>query len=242
VLGVVDAAQQPLPPATNVIDGLLAHRDSDGALTMPRFLARKLWEWFAYPGPDVALLDELTVDFIANGFVVRDLLRAIFLHDEFYAARAKTETVRNPVEFAIHALRALNASTNATTLPDHLDAMGLALFDPPNVNGWPHGLAWLSSGLFLARLEFAQALAAGRDGTFKLVPKKLVPPGTSDPASTVDRILALLGMTAKTPPAARQALIDHFGGAPNVLDPVVLETKVRGAVMLALALPGFHVH
>ena len=37
------------------------------------------------------------------------------------------------------------------------------LFDPPGVNGWSNGLPWVSSGQFLARLEFAQALAAGRD-------------------------------------------------------------------------------
>ncbi len=86
-LGVVDATGALLPPATNVIDILLTHRDSDGALTMPRFLGKKLWEWFAYPNPSKTLIDEITVDFIANptadpkGFVVRDLLRAIFMHD-----------------------------------------------------------------------------------------------------------------------------------------------------------------
>jgi uncharacterized protein DUF1800 len=48
-LGVVDASGTPLPPATNAIDVLFQHRDSDGELTMPRFIAKKLWEYFAYP-------------------------------------------------------------------------------------------------------------------------------------------------------------------------------------------------
>ena len=54
VLGVVEnpggtapippEAQVPLGPAQNIIDILFTHRDSDGKLTMPRFLAKKLWE------------------------------------------------------------------------------------------------------------------------------------------------------------------------------------------------------
>ncbi len=111
VLGVVEnpggtapippEAQVPLGPAQNIIDILFTHRDSDGKLTMPRFLAKKLWEWFAYPKPSKALLDELTVDFIAGGFVVSDLLRAIFLHDEFYGAQAKAVVGEEPVRVRV---------------------------------------------------------------------------------------------------------------------------------------------
>src|SRR6185503_8255701 len=107
-------------------------------------------EYFAYPAPSKALLDELTAPFIASGFVIRELLRAIFMHDEFYSDAAKTSSVKNPCEFAFHAIRALKAKTNAETLPSLLAAMGMDLFDPPSVNGWNNGLAWLSSGQFLA--------------------------------------------------------------------------------------------
>jgi len=247
-LGVVDPAGVLLPPSTNVIDILLTHRDSTGALTMPRFLGKKLWEWFAYPDPPVALVDEITADFIANpsgapgGFVIRDLLRSIFMHDEFYGTQAKTSTVKNPCEFAFHAIRALKGKTNGKTLPDHLDAMGMDLFDPPGVNGWGHGLSWLSSGLFLARMNFAQALAAGRDSNLKLVPSKVIERTSQDATDVTDQLLAKLGVATHVPAGARQALIDYFEGASNFLDPLVLEQKVRGAVMLALSLPEFQVH
>jgi uncharacterized protein (DUF1800 family) len=247
-LGVVDAAGVLLPPATNVIDILFTHRDSDGALTMPRFLGKKLWEWFAYPNPSKALVDEITATFIANpsgdpkGFVIRDLVRAIFMHDEFYSVQAKTSSVKNPCEFAFHAIRALRAKTNGKALPGHLDAMGLDLFDPPGVNGWNHGLPWLSSGLFLARMKFAQALAAGRDSELRLTPAKVIDRTSTDAADVADQILARLGMAAHVPPGARQALVDYFEGATSFFDPDTLERKVRGAVMLALSMPEFHVH
>jgi uncharacterized protein (DUF1800 family) len=241
-LGIVDAAQQPLPAATNAIDKLFAHRDSDGQLTMPRFLAKKLWEWFGYPAPTKALLDELTGPFIAGGFVIRDLLRSIFTHDEFYTDAAKRSSIKNPVEFTMHAIRALRGKTNAKTLSDYMTEMGMELFEPPSVNGWANGLAWMSSGQFLARLQFAQALAAGRDSYLKLTPKKVINPRATSAAEVTDELLGKLGIASRVPADARQAIVDYFEGATNFLDEEVLERKVRGAVVLALGLPEFHIH
>lgn len=241
-LGVVDASGNLLPPATNVIDILFAHTDSDGALAMPRFLARKLWEYFAYPNPTKARVDELTGPFISGGFFIRDLLRAIFLHDDFYSDEAKSQSVKNPCEFAFHAIRATRASTSAKTLPDHLGNMGMDLFDPPTVNGWNNGLAWLSSGQFLARFEFAQTLAAGRSGDLKLSPTKLFDRSATSAGPVVDELLGKLGIAAQVPPDARQALVDYFEGATNFYDQTVVEKKVRGAIALMLDLPEFQIH
>ncbi|MFP6663190.1 MAG: DUF1800 domain-containing protein [Deltaproteobacteria bacterium] len=241
-LGVEQADGTLFPPATNVLDILLSHRDSDGELTAARFLGRKLWEYFAYPNPDKALVDELTTDFIAGGFVIGDLLRSIFLHDEFYSAAAKSSTVRNPVEFAIAAIRALEARGNMKELPLQLDNMGMRLFDPPSVNGWNQGLPWLSSGQFLARLEFAQKCASGRSSTLKMSPRKWIPKNASTADEVVDSLLARLQIQHAVPAAARQALVDYFAGATDFKDEEVLEKKVRGAVALALQLPEFQIH
>jgi uncharacterized protein (DUF1800 family) len=247
-LGVEDASGVPLPAAVNVIDILFTHRDTDtyrdpaGELTMPRFLARKMWEYFAYPAPAKELVDEIAAPFIAGGFIVRDLLRAIFLHDEFYSEAAKTRSVKNPCEFAFHAIRALRAKTNASTLPALLEAMGMTLFDPPNVNGWSNGLPWLSSGQFLARFEFAQLLAAGRDSALKLKPLRLYDLAATTAGEVVDAILVRLGIASRVPPPVRQELIDYFEGATNFTDLTVVEKKVRGAIALMLDLPEFQLH
>jgi uncharacterized protein (DUF1800 family) len=241
-IGVEDGSGNLLPAAQNVIDILFTHRDSDTALTMPRYLAKKLWEYFAYPAPSKTLLDGLTTTFIANGFVIADLLRSIFMHDEFYSEAAKTSSVKNPCEYAFHAIRAFKAKTNASTLPDHLEAMGMALFDPPTVNGWQNGLPWLSSGQFLSRLEFAQALAAGRDTALRITPTRLIDTQANNAGPVVDELLARLGVATRVPAGARQALIDYFQGATSFTDPTVLEKKVRGAVALVLALPEAHIH
>lgn len=239
-------ANGPLPPSSNVIDVLFAHRDSDGELTMPRFLARKLWEYFAYPNPSKALVDEIAAPFIAGGFLVKDLLRAMFLHDEFYSDQAKTSSVKNPVEYALSAMRATKASSNYSQIPAMLDAMGMDLFDPPSVNGWSNGLSWLSTGQFLNRFEFAQALAAGRDiKAIKMKPTQIFDDDATSADQVVDELLGVFGIAARVPAGARQALIDYLNDpAPPVSfsDPTVIEKKVRGVIALILQLPEFHIH
>ena len=241
-LGVEDPDGNLFPAATNILDILFTHRDSDGELTMPRFLGKNLWEFFAYPNPSKALIDEITSDFINGGFVINDLLNSIFFHDEFYSEEAKSSSVRNPAEFAISAIRALEARGNMNELPFQLDEMGMRLFDPPSVNGWNQGLAWLSSGQFLARLTFAQECAAGRENTLKVIPKKLVPKGADNATVVVDALLDRLQVEQAIPATARQALIDYFEGATDFSDHETLEKKVRGAVALILQLPEFQIH
>jgi uncharacterized protein (DUF1800 family) len=187
-------------------------------------------------------IDEVTGPFIAGGFVIADLLRAIFLHDDFYSDEAKSQSVKNPCEFAFSAIRATRASTNGKPLPAHLANMGMDLFDPPTVNGWNNGLAWLSSGQFLGRFEFAQTLAAGRAGDLKMSPARLFDRSAITAGAVVDDLLSKLGIAAQVPPDARQALVDYFEGATNFYDPTVIEKKVRGAIALMLDLPEFQIH
>lgn len=245
-IGFEDASGALLPPQYNVIDILFAHRDSDGELTMARFLAKKLWEYFAYPSPAKALIDEIAAPFIAGGFVIRDLLRAIFLHDEFYSEQAKTSSVKNPVEYALSAMRATKASSNYTQIPALLEAMGMDLFDPPSVNGWANGLSWLSTGQFLNRFEFAQTLAAGRDlKLIKMKPTQIFDDDATSADQVVDELLSVFGIASRVPAGARQALIDYLNDpAPptSFSDATVIERKVRGVISLILQLPEFHIH
>jgi uncharacterized protein (DUF1800 family) len=243
---VDDAGNLIADPNVNVIDILFAHRDSDGELTMPRYLARKLWEYFAYPLDGLtltdkkALLDSLTGDFIAGGFVVADLLRAIFMHEEFYGDTAKSSTVKNPCEFAVGAIRALKVQTDASPLPALLTEMGMELFNPPGVNGWNNGLPWLSSGQFLNRINCAHTIAQGNTLSLNLKITKLYPRRASTSAEVVDAVLGKLHLTV--PAGVRQSLIDYLEPFASPDETTWAETKVRELVELILALPEALVH
>ena len=240
VLGVESPEGTPFPPEQNVLDALFAHRDGGGRPTLARFLVRKLWAWFATPVADDALVDELSAGFVASGYVVGELLRALLTHDAFYAEAARHATPKNPVEFATQALLALGVKSNLKELPRLLSRMGMDLFDPPGVEGWQHGPAWLATSRYLARMELAQALASGRGKNgFPGFRFKLKLPLGATPDALVDDALGRLGLEVSAP--TRQRAIDYVseGGFGS---PEWLEKKWRGLFVLLLSLPESQVH
>jgi uncharacterized protein (DUF1800 family) len=242
-LGVEGADGVPFPPETNVLDALFSHRDTLGRPTLARFLARKLWAWFASPECDDELVMELASGFMASGYRVGELLRSLLTHDAFYSEEARSSTPKTPVDFALQALLALGAKPNWSLLWRPLRQLGMNLFDPPGVEGWTHGAAWLATSRYLGRMELAQAIASGRNAKtdfgktgFKFRPK-VAPDST--PTSLVDAALAQLGLEVS--PATRQQLIDYLSGGEFGSESWY-EMKLRGLFALLLSLPEFQVH
>ena len=134
--------------------------------TCARFLATKLWSFFAYPGPAAPLVDDLSAAFIASGMNVKALLRAIFLRPEFRLATTRVALVRSPVEWVVAAMRGLQLDA-ATLHPEWwLESIGQAPYQPPNVSGWKQNAAWISTSAQWAKGSFAgwarwKALDAG---------------------------------------------------------------------------------
>ncbi|MFN8543832.1 MAG: DUF1800 family protein [Candidatus Binatia bacterium] len=252
----------------NDVLGLVFDRTDDaGNNQVGMFLSKKLWTWYAYPAPAPgmkALLAQFASVFASNDFELTPLLRAMWTHDEFYGDRAKTRSVRNPVDYAVGALRALGIRASngkavggaARELGDQLRFMGMDLFEPPNVAGWPGGLTWINSGTLLARLEFAKDLAAADFGSMRLALDHIegLPLGQSsaDPAVVVDAVVAQLGLdTGPVPLSVAQiaALVAYAtdNGARTTLDLSDADTddariKVRGLVALALQTAEFMIH
>jgi hypothetical protein len=103
----------------------------------------------------------------------------------------------------------------------------------------------MSTGLFLSRWVVGQALAAGRTPQeYKLILRKLFDAdGTVE--GVVDGLLARLGIAARVPASARQALVGYLNDWPGTVDledETYVETKVRGVIALILELPELNVH
>jgi uncharacterized protein (DUF1800 family) len=126
--------------------------------TAARFMARKLWTFFAYPNPSVALVDELAGAFVASNLDVATLLRAIFLHPEFYSTQARQGLVRSPVEWVVACLTATGLTAAETNPQWWMETMGQQLFYPPNVAGWKNNAYWVNSTALWARADFARNL------------------------------------------------------------------------------------
>jgi hypothetical protein len=202
-----------------------------------------------------SLLAELAAVFEGADFELTPLLRAVWTHDEFYSDRAKSRMIRNPVDYVAQSMRALKVKGSAKFIGDANDElsekvtrMGMDLFEPPNVAGWPGGLDWISSGTLFERMLFAKDLGASDFGSsrVRLSDIETLPLGdpAADPGIVVDAVIHQLGFDGgplALNAAQRAALLDYATdhGLQTSLDlshegTLDAKHKVRGLIALVL--------
>jgi len=174
-----------------------------------RFIARKLWSYFAYPDPSDALVDELTVPYLAAGADIGALLRAILNHDEFYSAQARFGMVRGPVHWAVACAGEVAVSLSDVRPEQHLRQMGQLPFYPAGPDGWGVNGDWLSPVFTLARGEYAVRVATAAWGEEVL--RSLV---DASPSATVDRLEDELALP-RLGSVSRAALETHVRSVRN---------------------------
>jgi hypothetical protein len=108
--------------------------------------------------------------------------------------------------------------------------MGMPLFAPSNVGGWPGGRGWINPGTYFARANFVEhllTLAAGQ------LPALGVP-GRATPAALV---AALLDRALPGAPLAplQGPLVTYLGGATGPL-------KLAGLWRLVLSSPSYQLN
>src|SRR5262249_20597191 len=140
---------------------ILEHADADGSVS-GRFIGAKLWSFFAGRGVDDYLAGELRDVYVSSGRSIREVVRAILLHPEFYEAHTVKTWVRSPVEFAVAAIRMLEGQSDFSSPANALAGMGQSLFNPSDAKGWDWGTAWLNTGSLFARASLANTLASNR--------------------------------------------------------------------------------
>jgi uncharacterized protein (DUF1800 family) len=141
------------------------------------FIARKLWEYFAYPDPSAELVDELGAVFREAKYDIKALLRTVFTSREFYSERAMRQQIKSPAQYVVQLIDALDVNVFSesavsrygrqayTLLVLTMARMGQNLFYPPNVKGWEGNRAWINTNTLLARYNFAGFLINGRVDT-----------------------------------------------------------------------------
>lgn len=167
--------------ADSLVD-LLVRQDAH-----PKFLAARLWYRFGSvePLPD-ALRDKMTAAY-GSGHDVNAMLTAMFTDDAFLESRG--HLVKQPVEWAVGALRQLGVRPADVKVLGGVRAMGQVPLRPPSVGGWPGGTSWLTTSSLQVRMRLAAQIAAA------------VPQPTND-VDELGRILAVDRWTDRT----RQAL------------------------------------
>lgn len=130
-----------------------------------RFLASKIWSYFAGTQAPPAVLDALASEFRSSGLSIRTLVRAILLRPEFRSPDVRIGRVRSPIEWLVACTRVLGV-TAADAHPEwYLLDMGQEPFTPPNVSGWRSNGAWVSTSGVWARASFVSRLRWVATGT-----------------------------------------------------------------------------
>jgi len=168
------------------------------------FMARKLWEFFAYDNPAQNIVDDLANVFVANNLSVRELVRALLNRSEFYSAQAKQGSVRSPTEWVVSILVQTGLSAGAIGVFNHGESMGQRVFDPPNVAGWKTNNYWMTTSAISGRANLAKKVASmlRANGGFDDLQAMSV-------TQAVDHVITYFGL-APIAPITRQALIDAY--------------------------------
>ena len=138
----------------DVIEMLLARPETAD------FIVSKLWREFVSPTPDPREVKRIAAGFRGAGYDIKVALRGLLTSDAFYAAGNRGTLTKSPVDVVAGTLRTLAiAPASAAPYAAAAAAMGQALFAPPNVKGWPGGVAWINTGSLLARKQFLERVA-----------------------------------------------------------------------------------
>jgi len=154
-----------------------------------RFIARKIFRWFAHPEPSAAVVQSLANTFVASGMSIAALVRAVLEHDEFWGPQSRWAQIKSPTELMVSVARRSGLPVADMGLHWNMESMGQVLLSPPNVAGWGSGTDWLSTasawgrGRMMRGLRWRAADAGLLSGT-----------DTMSPTAAVQTILDFFGL------------------------------------------------
>jgi uncharacterized protein (DUF1800 family) len=128
----------------------------------PQYLARKLWEFYAFPNPSPEDIAPVVQALRESKFELKPALRVLFTSPTFYSERAKFALIQSPTELCVSTARTLGLTPNGLLVAGQLGKMGQELFQPPNVKGWPGGEQWITAATLFNRYNVCTALVEGK--------------------------------------------------------------------------------
>jgi hypothetical protein len=198
------------------------------------FIATKLVRRFVADEPPAALVEQVAQTFLETDGDIKNMLRVIFLSEEFATAPPK---LKRPYTFVISALRALNADiANYRPIRFALESMGQLPFNWAAPNGYPDvSAAWMSN--LLPRWNFALSLLKINFAGANVPVARLLEAGEIDNAADALDFFAGLIYGAPLETADHTLFADYIGSDPFQSRNTTL--RLRESIALMLAGPPF---
>jgi hypothetical protein len=141
-----------------------------------KFLVAKLWKYYVSPEIPADVLDLLTERWRDHDMDTGWLVRTLLGSRAFHASESIFSLIKSPVDYVVGVIRAVSGRPDPREMDTACGLMGQQLFEPPGVQGWQGGSAWIHTSAWLERTKFASAVASGRRGLLRDSPlNKLFP-------------------------------------------------------------------
>ena len=208
-------------------------RIATGEFAHGRLIASKVFSYFAYENPEQNVIDAFATIYLNSGTSLKALIEAILKSPEMYSTEALWSKVKSPADHTIIAARQLLLDTDKVGRLSYnaMSLEGMTLFNPPDVSGWDGGMAWISAGALLTRMNTGGSLAFYFDPTAFVAGQTFANPG-----QMVDFFLRRLG-PLQLSAAARDRLIQYVAPTGTLPGGNALITKQRGLAHMILSLP-----
>lgn len=125
-------------------------------------IVRKLYRSFVAEDerPSDELIQPLATQF-AIDFDIRGLAERMLRSNLFFSPTAYRRRVKSPVEFAVGLIRAMEERVSTLELAKELPYLGQEIYNPPTLDGWPHGAQWLNAATVIGRDNLAFNILSG---------------------------------------------------------------------------------
>jgi len=134
------------------------------------FITTKIYKYLVNETPDENLIKSLSQTFYRSNYDITTLLDEIFLSKWFYSEKNIGARIKPPVELIVGIRRILPMDLqNRNTIYNFEKLLGQELLQPPNVAGWPSGIAWIDSSTLLLRMKIPAVMAGYK--TLDIEPK-----------------------------------------------------------------------
>ncbi|HZO24492.1 MAG TPA: DUF1800 domain-containing protein [Chloroflexota bacterium] len=203
--------------------------------TTARYMARKLFRYFAYPDPEPEVVGRLADVYLASSGSIKSVVEAILRSPEFSSDRAYRALIKSPTELIVGALRTLGADAVPPQAVQAMRLLGQELFNPPNVAGWFGNRSWINAATLLGRFNVLGAVAQQLGGpVMGGQPVTALLDGSTTSAARVQRVLDLL-VDGEASQEERDALVAYADQAKG-------PQQLRGLFRLTMALPAYQLN
>jgi hypothetical protein len=129
-------------------------------------VARNLFAFFVHDHPSDEVVQELADLLVASEFDLKPLLRRILTSQALFSPDARFNQISSPVEHYVGVARTLDMHLYTEEsqgwvfylLNEELANSGQRVMDPPGVQGWTEGAAWLEDQWMMARASAFERL------------------------------------------------------------------------------------